>query len=79
LQSDWIGWLVSDNPRVADLGSEKAGIGARRKLTLTSKGVTVTETSSDLALIRAIGAHAQEVSVFVRDGMPAMMRGMMGG
>ena len=53
--------------------------GYRRQIALTAKGVTVTETSGDPALTRAIRAHAQEVSGFVRDGMPAMMRGMMGG
>jgi len=51
----------------------------KRQLVLTSKGVTVTETSTDPALTAAIRRHAQEVSGFVRDGMPAMMRGMMGG
>ncbi len=53
--------------------------GYSRQLSLTPKGLTVTETSNDPALTRAIRAHAQEVSGFVRDGMPAMMRGMMGG
>lgn len=53
--------------------------GYRRQLTLTPRGVTVTETSNDPALVRAVREHAQEVSGFVRDGMPAMMRGMMGG
>jgi len=53
--------------------------GYRRQLTLTAKGVTVTETSTDPRLTSAIRQHAQEVSGFVRDGMPAMMRGMMGG
>ncbi len=52
--------------------------GYRRELKLTGKGVVVTETSSDSQLTKAIRAHAQEVSGFVRDGMPAMMRGMMG-
>lgn len=52
--------------------------GYRRELVLTSKGVSVTETSSDPALTNAIRKHAQEVSGFVRDGMPAMMGGMMG-
>jgi len=51
----------------------------QRQLTLTAKGVQVTETSNDPDLTRAIRAHAQEVSGFVRDGMPAMMQGMMGG
>lgn len=53
--------------------------GYRRQLTLTAKGVTVTETSSNPALTTAIREHSQEVSGFVQDGMPAMMRGMMGG
>ena len=52
--------------------------GYRRELSLTAKGVVVTETSTDPQLANAIRAHAQEVSGFVRDGMPAMMRGMMG-
>jgi len=52
--------------------------GYRRKLTFTARGVVVTETSSDPQLANAIREHAQEVSGFVRDGMPAMMRGMMG-
>jgi hypothetical protein len=51
--------------------------GYRRDLTLTAKGVVVTETSSDPKLTSAIREHAQEVSGFVRDGMPAMMRDMM--
>ena len=50
----------------------------RRTLALTPKGVAVTETSSDPHLAGAIRAHAHEVSGFVRDGMPAMMRGTMG-
>ena len=50
----------------------------QRQLKFTAKGVAVTETSSDPELMRAIREHAQEVSGFVRDGMPAMMRGMMG-
>src|SRR5437588_5299124 len=52
--------------------------GYRRDLTFSAKGVVVTETSTDPGLTKAIRAHAQEVSGFVRDGMPAMMRGMMG-
>jgi hypothetical protein len=53
--------------------------GYERRLTLTAKGVQVTETSSNPDLTQAIREHAQEVSGFVRDGMPAMMQGMMGG
>jgi len=52
--------------------------GYRRELMLTANGVVVTETSSDPRIATAIRAHAQEVSGFVHDGMPAMMRGMMG-
>lgn len=52
--------------------------GYQRQLKLTSNGVSVIETSTDPALTSAIRKHAQEVSGFVRDGMPAMMRGMMG-
>jgi len=36
--------------------------GYKRLLTLTSKGVTVTETSTDPALTAVIRRHAQEVS-----------------
>jgi len=50
----------------------------RRELTITAKGVVAIETSSDPRITSAIREHAQEVSGFVRDGMPAMMRGMMG-
>lgn len=39
---------------------------------------TTDETSDDPALTDAIRAHAREVNGFVRDGMPAMMQGMMG-
>jgi hypothetical protein len=53
--------------------------GYRRQLTFTPNGVIAEETSDDPALTQAIRAHAGEVTGFVRDGMPAMMRGMMGG
>jgi hypothetical protein len=52
--------------------------GYRRQLTFTPTGVIAEETADDPALTQAIRAHAQEVTGFVRDGMPAMMRGMMG-
>lgn len=52
--------------------------GYRRQLTLIPTGVIAEETSDDPALTQAIRAHAQEVTSFVRDGMPPMMRGMMG-
>jgi hypothetical protein len=53
--------------------------GYRRQLTLIPTGVIAEETSADPALTDAIRAHAREVTGFVRDGMPAMMQGMMGG
>ena len=49
----------------------------KRDLELTKTGVVVTETSDDPAVLSALRRHAEEVSGFVRDGMPAMMRGMM--
>lgn len=49
----------------------------QRQLELTHKGVVVTETSRDPIVLAAIRRHADEVSGFVREGMPAMMRGMM--
>ena len=49
----------------------------RRKLEATPKGVAVTETSDDPTMVAVIRAHARELDGFVRDGMPAMMRGMM--
>lgn len=51
--------------------------GYRRKLTMTPTGVITEETADDPALVDAIRGHAQEVTGFVRDGMPPMMRGMM--
>jgi osmotically-inducible protein OsmY len=53
--------------------------GYQRHMTFTAKGVAVTETSSDGQLTQAIRDHAREVSGFVQEGMPAMMKGMMGG
>jgi hypothetical protein len=51
--------------------------GYRRHLTLTKKGVAVTETSQDQRLTSAIREHSSEVSGFVREGMPAMMQNVM--
>lgn len=53
--------------------------GYRRQLTLTPTGVIAEETADDPAITQAIRDHAREVTGFVRDGMPAMMRDMMGG
>jgi hypothetical protein len=52
--------------------------GYRRQLTFTPTGVIAEETADDPVLMQAIRAHALEVTGFVRHGMPAMMRGMMG-
>jgi hypothetical protein len=51
----------------------------QRHFALTEAGVAVTETSTDTRLARAIREHALEVTGFVRDGMPALMRGTMRG
>jgi hypothetical protein len=50
-----------------------------RQITLTPTGVVAVETADDPNLTQAIRAHAQEVTGFVTEGMPAMMQGMMGG
>lgn len=49
----------------------------QRKLEATPKGIAVTETSNDPAMVAVIRAHAQELNGFVREGMPAMMHEMM--
>jgi len=47
--------------------------------TLTRRAaLAVLATTSDPELTRAIRAHAREVTGFVVEGMPAMMRDMMG-
>jgi hypothetical protein len=53
--------------------------GYRRQFTLTPTGVIAEETAEDPTLTDAIRAHAREVTGFVQQGMPAMMRQMMGG
>jgi len=53
--------------------------GYRRQLTFTPAGVIAEESADEPALTEAIRAHAREVTGFVQQGMPAMMRGMMGG
>lgn len=50
----------------------------QRQLTYTPRGVSVVETSNDPEMTRVIREHAHEVTGFVVDGMPPMMRGMMG-
>jgi hypothetical protein len=50
----------------------------RRQLTLTPTGVIAEETSDDPHLTDVIREHAKEIDGFVREGMSAMMRGMMG-
>lgn len=49
-----------------------------RKLEALPNGVAVIETSNDSEMVRVIRAHAREITGFVKEGMPAMMRGMMG-
>ena len=51
--------------------------GYQRKLEILPDGVAVTETSSDPRMVAIIRAHARELDRFVKEGMPAMMRGMM--
>ena len=48
-----------------------------RQLEVTAKGVAITETASDADMVKLIKAHAKEISGFVVEGMPAMMKGMM--
>ncbi len=52
--------------------------GYRRRLTFIPTGVMAEETADDPTITQAIRAHAQEVTGFVRNGMPPMMKGMMG-
>ncbi len=49
----------------------------QRKLDVLPNGVAVTETSTDADMMRVIRAHAREITGFVNEGMPAMMRDMM--
>jgi hypothetical protein len=50
----------------------------QRQISFTAKGVVAVEMAADPELTRAIREHAREVTGFVVDGMPAMMRGIMG-
>ena len=50
----------------------------RRQLTITPTGVMVEETSDNPDLTEVIREHAKEIDGFVREGMSAMMRNMMG-
>ncbi|MDY6998784.1 MAG: hypothetical protein SW019_19480 [Actinomycetota bacterium] len=52
--------------------------GYQRRLIMTPTGVIAEETAQDPVIVQAIRDHAVEVTGFVRDGMPAMMRPMMG-
>jgi hypothetical protein len=49
-----------------------------RSYRLLPDGIEVTETSDDPDMVKVIYAHARELDRFAKDGMPAMMRGMMG-
>ena len=48
-----------------------------RSYKLLPTGIQVTETSDDPEMVKVIFAHARELDRFAKDGMPAMMRGMM--
>ncbi|MBE9182337.1 hypothetical protein IQ268_27705 [Oculatella sp. LEGE 06141] len=48
-----------------------------RQLRLTSKGIEVIETSDHPEMVAVIREHAQEVTQFAEQGMPAMMNGRM--
>jgi hypothetical protein len=50
----------------------------QRQITFTQDCIVAVETAGDPDMTRAIRAHAREVTGFVEDGMPAMMKGMMG-
>ncbi|HQT89830.1 MAG TPA: hypothetical protein PK677_15010 [Acidiphilium sp.] len=50
----------------------------RRSYRLLPTGIEVTETSDDPEMVKVIYAHAKELDRFAAEGMPAMMRGMMG-
>ena len=49
----------------------------QRSYKLLPTGIEVTETSDDPEMVKVIYAHARELDRFAKDGMPAMMRGMM--
>lgn len=53
--------------------------GYHRAMTVTARGVVVTETSDDPQLTAAIRAHAEEINRFVIQDMPAMMADMTRG
>ena len=50
----------------------------QRSYRLLPTGIEVTETSDDPDMVKVIYAHARELDRFAKEGMPAMMRGMMG-
>ncbi|MCW8309562.1 hypothetical protein AruPA_21365 [Acidiphilium sp. PA] len=50
----------------------------QRSYRLLPTGIEVTETSDDPEMVKVIYAHAKELDRFAKEGMPAMMRGMMG-
>jgi hypothetical protein len=49
----------------------------RTTVEATANGSIVTQTSDDAKVVAALQEHATEVDELVRDGMAAMMRGMM--
>jgi hypothetical protein len=49
----------------------------RTAVETTATGVIVTQTSSDPKAVAALQQHASEVTIFVKDGMAAMLAAMM--
>jgi hypothetical protein len=49
----------------------------QRQLHLTPKGIEVIETATNPQMVNVIRDHAQEVTRFVTEGMPAMKNGRM--
>lgn len=49
----------------------------QRQFRTTDKGIEITETSNNPEIVAVIRDHAQEVTQFAEQGMPAMMNGRM--
>jgi hypothetical protein len=58
--------------------ADAAYVGKKDRKGIIAVSRNAVETAGDPDLTLAIRAHAREVSGFVDDGMPAMMKGMMG-
>ncbi|HEY9661910.1 MAG TPA: hypothetical protein V6C65_25935 [Allocoleopsis sp.] len=49
----------------------------QRQFRMTDQGIEIIETSTDPEIVAVIREHAQEVTQFAEQGMPAMMNGRM--